>query len=114
MFSLGRPFCKPRVFDGSRKGLLEGAADIDRGGASTTGSSKGEAGLCRLGDTARLRNGLLDERLMVNPGDGWSFSTGENSQPSGLSISVQINGHNGGVHANDDEGAQYETAICST
>lgn len=45
--------------DWSRKGLR------DRGRAG--GSSKGEAG-----DTARLRKGLFEERLMLRPTGGWS------------------------------------------
>jgi hypothetical protein len=50
---------------GSRNGLRE----TGRGG----GSSKGEAGLCaEVGDTARLRKGLFDERFNDNPADRWS------------------------------------------
>ena len=55
---------------GSRKGLRE----TGRWGG---GSSKGETGLmgarpgeARLGDTARLRKGLFDARLSVNPFEG--------------------------------------------
>lgn len=58
-------------FEGSRKGLLgegleEGSSECDCG----VGSSKGEAGLLGKGDPARLRKGLLDERLRDSPGDG--------------------------------------------
>lgn len=57
--------------DGSRKGLLE----TGRGGwvgRLGDGSSKGDAGLLGRGDPARLRKGLLEERLMDRPGEGWS------------------------------------------
>ena len=49
------------LFPGSRKGFLE----TGRGG-----SMKGEAGLWGPeGDEARLRNGLLEDRLSVSPAD---------------------------------------------
>jgi len=47
---------------GSRNGLRE----TGRGG----GSSKGDAGL--VGDTARLRKGLFEERFNESPADRWS------------------------------------------
>ena len=53
------------VTAGSRNGLRESG----RGG----GSSKGEVGLCaEVGDTARLRKGLLEERFNSKPEDRWS------------------------------------------
>lgn len=65
-------------FEGSRNGLLERGLE----GSSATecdcgvGSSKGDAGLLGKGDPARLRKGLLDERLRDNPGDGESGGPG--------------------------------------
>jgi len=55
-----RIFCRLErvVRAGSRKGLR----DTGRGG----GSSKGDA---RVGEIARLRNGLFEDRLRVNPAD---------------------------------------------
>lgn len=51
--------------DGSRNGFLE----VGRGGGSSKGErGSGEARL--LGDAARLRKGLLDERLSDRPADG--------------------------------------------
>lgn len=47
---------------GSRKGLRE----TGRGG----GSSKGDRGEGTVGDAARLRKGLLEERLRVRPRAG--------------------------------------------
>jgi len=69
-----RRFCRLRVVFvvGSRKGFR----DTGRAG----GSSKGEAGLCRLGDTARLRKGLLDDRLSANPADGWAAVDNRSNQ----------------------------------
>lgn len=55
----------------SRKGLLEGGWEVDDADCGA-GSSKGEAGLLGSGDAARLRKGLLLERLIVRPGEGWS------------------------------------------
>lgn len=52
-------------FEGSRNGLLERCPEEVCG----AGSSKGDAGLLGKGDPARLRKGLLDERLMDSPGD---------------------------------------------
>jgi hypothetical protein len=50
---------------GSRNGLR----DVGRGG----GSLKGEAGLCaEVGETARLRKGLFEERFNSSPADRWS------------------------------------------
>lgn len=60
---------------GSRKGLLEvGRAGAGAGGGWNcgVGSSKGEAGLLGKGDPARLRKGLLEERLSDRPGDAGS------------------------------------------
>lgn len=57
--------------EGSRNGLLErgreGSSATERG--CGVGSSKGDAGLLGKGDPARLRKGLLDERLRDNPGE---------------------------------------------
>lgn len=58
-------FCRLRSAAGSRNGFRE----TGRGG----GSSNGDTGLWRLGETARLRNGLFDERLRLNPPDCWSM-----------------------------------------
>ena len=58
-----RMFCRLArvVIAGSRKGLR----DTGRGG----GSSKGDG---RAGEMARLRKGLLEERLRVRPDARWS------------------------------------------
>lgn len=56
----------------SRKGLLERGREVDEAESCGAGSSKGEAGLLGSGDPARLRKGLLLERLRVRPGEGWS------------------------------------------
>jgi hypothetical protein len=55
-------FCRLLVLVGSRKGFRE----TGRAG----GLSKGEVGgLLRLGEPARLRKGLFEERLRVRPAD---------------------------------------------
>lgn len=66
--------------DGSKKGFVET-------GLAGGGSSKGERGgggekelgaVALFGEAARLRKGLLDERLSVNPADrpaDWSMRT---------------------------------------
>lgn len=51
------------LFEGSRNGLLE----TGRGSGFGLGSSKGEVGLGGSGEPARLRKGLLDERLNDRP-----------------------------------------------
>lgn len=56
----------------SRKGLFERGRDVEEDADCGVGSSKGEAGLLGSGDAARLRKGLLLERLRVRPGEGWS------------------------------------------
>jgi len=48
---------------GSRKGFLE----TGRAGGSSKGEC-GRGGEKLLGDAARLRNGLFEERLRANPG----------------------------------------------
>jgi len=76
---------------GSRNGLR----DVGRGG----GSSKGEAGLCAVvGETARLRKGLFEERFKSNPADRWS-----KCRRSALNwAGKEPDGHGGTMHANDD------------
>ena len=68
----------------ARAGSRKGFRDIGRGGG--TGSSKGETGLWRAGETARLRKGLLEERFSVNPAAGcWSEIQGrEKPQESAI------------------------------
>lgn len=60
-----------------------------------------------LGDTARLRNGLLDDKLSSRPADAWSAMTGANSQPTGS----QFKAPNGALHADDECKKADETAI---
>ena len=95
-------FCMLRVAFGSRNGFR----DTGRG----RGSSKGEAGLWRLGDTARLRKGLLDDRLSSNPADGWSSGDGANSQPTLSQVRTLNRDKTGGVHVYDDCKKVDETA----
>lgn len=97
--SVVRRFCRLRVVLGSRKGFRE----TGRAG----GSSKGEPGLWRLGDTARLRNGLFDDRLSSKPADAWSSildaGARQTSQSTGSNKRIHSSsGQSGGVHVNDD------------
>lgn len=55
----------------SRKGLVDCGRAIEDADCGA-GSSKGEAGLLGSGDPARFRKGLLLERLILRPGEGWS------------------------------------------
>jgi len=64
------------------------------------GSSKGEAGL--VGDTARLRKGLFEERFNDNPAARWSkWATDPNKSAIRFGSDEQVRPL-GGLHANDD------------
>lgn len=97
LLSGDRRFCRLRVVFGSRNGFR----DTGLG----EGSSKGEAGLWRLGDTARLRNGLLDDRLSSNPADAWSAVPEQTGQPKDKTAACM---------QNDDCEKVDETAISFT
>jgi hypothetical protein len=62
------------VEDPSRKGFR----DRGRGGAS-----KGDAGPLEAGNAARLRKGLLEERLRLRPGEGRESITAKQDLVSG-------------------------------
>ena len=82
------------VTAGSRNGLRESG----RGG----GSSKGEPGLCaEVGDTARLRKGLFEERFSSNPEDRWSIWEATQQSQRSNQMEEQASAR-GTMHADDD------------
>jgi len=73
--------------------LLNSASKVERKGLRDIGllSELGRpslAGECRSGELARLRNGLLEERLIDRPGDGRRSVIRKDSQPRSSSCFV--------------------------